>query len=151
MGSIPGSGRSLGEGHDNPLLCSCQENPMERGAWWATGSQRVRHDWRDWAHIHTQGKMHVPSDLISAHLKHWVLRAVRRPWRENQKTDPWTFTAGVAYSFLCLIFFLTFQYFHILSYLTLIFFNVYIVHLGHFRPQRTVFKSSICLNKLSTI
>ena len=31
------------------------------------------------------------------------------------------------------------------------FFNVYIIHLGHFRPQRTVFKSSICLNKLFTI
>ena len=42
-GSIPGSGRSLGEGNGNPLLYSCLENPMDRGAWWATvrGSQRV--------------------------------------------------------------------------------------------------------------
>jgi len=35
-GSIPGSGRSPGEGNDNPLQYSCLENPMKRGAWWAT-------------------------------------------------------------------------------------------------------------------
>ena len=35
-GSIPGSGRSPGGGHDNPLQFSCLENPMDRGAWWAT-------------------------------------------------------------------------------------------------------------------
>ena len=34
-GSIPGSGRSPGEGHGDPLQCSCLENPMDRGAWWA--------------------------------------------------------------------------------------------------------------------
>ena len=35
-GSIPGSGRSPGEGSGNSLQCSCLENPMDRGAWWAT-------------------------------------------------------------------------------------------------------------------
>jgi len=35
-GSIPGSGRSPGEGNDNPLQYSCLENPMDRGAWQAT-------------------------------------------------------------------------------------------------------------------
>ena len=35
-GSIPGSGRSPGGGHGNPLQCSCLGNPMHRGAWWAT-------------------------------------------------------------------------------------------------------------------
>ena len=35
-GSIPGSGRSLGGGHGNPLQYSCQQNHMDRGAWWAT-------------------------------------------------------------------------------------------------------------------
>ena len=34
-GSIPGSGRSPGEGHSNPLQYSCLENPTDRGAWWA--------------------------------------------------------------------------------------------------------------------
>ena len=36
MGSIPGLGRAPGGGHDNPLQYSCLENPMGRGAWWAT-------------------------------------------------------------------------------------------------------------------
>ena len=34
-GSIPGSGRSPGRGHGNPLQYSCLENPMEREAWQA--------------------------------------------------------------------------------------------------------------------
>jgi len=33
MGLIPGLGRSPGEGNDNPLQYSYQENPMDRGAW----------------------------------------------------------------------------------------------------------------------
>ena len=36
LGLIPGSGRSPGEGNGNPLQYSCLENPMDRGAWWAT-------------------------------------------------------------------------------------------------------------------
>ena len=35
-GSIPGSGRSPGEGNGNQLQYSCLENSMDRGAWWAT-------------------------------------------------------------------------------------------------------------------
>ena len=36
LGSIPGSGRSPGEGRGNPLQYSYLENPRDRGAWWAT-------------------------------------------------------------------------------------------------------------------
>ena len=36
QGSIPGSGRSPGEGNGNPLQYSCLENPMDRGDWRAT-------------------------------------------------------------------------------------------------------------------
>ena len=36
LGSIPGSGRSPGEGNGNPLQCSCLENPRDWGAWRAT-------------------------------------------------------------------------------------------------------------------
>ena len=36
MGSIPGSGRSPGEGNGNPLQYSCLEKPMDRGTLWAT-------------------------------------------------------------------------------------------------------------------
>ena len=35
-GSIPGSGRSPGGGHGNPLQYSCLENPVDRGVWLAT-------------------------------------------------------------------------------------------------------------------
>ena len=45
-GSIPGSGRSPGEGNGNLLHYSCQGNPMHRKAWQAAiqGVARVRHD-----------------------------------------------------------------------------------------------------------
>ena len=43
-GSIPGSGISLREENGNILKYSCLESPMDRGAWWAHGSQRVGHD-----------------------------------------------------------------------------------------------------------
>ena len=36
LGSIPGWGRSPGEGNGNPLQYSCLENSMDGGAWWAT-------------------------------------------------------------------------------------------------------------------
>ena len=35
VGSVPGTGRSPGGGHSNPLQYSCLGNPMDRGAWWA--------------------------------------------------------------------------------------------------------------------
>ena len=46
LGSIPGSGKSPGEGNGNPLQYSCLENPVDRGAWQATvlGVARVGHD-----------------------------------------------------------------------------------------------------------
>ena len=36
LGSIPGSGRSPGEGNGDPLQYSCLRNPMDRGTWWVT-------------------------------------------------------------------------------------------------------------------
>ena len=36
LGSVPGWGRSPGEGNGDPLQDSCLENSMDRGAWWAT-------------------------------------------------------------------------------------------------------------------
>ena len=36
LGSIPGSGRSPGEGNGNPLQYSCLENSIDRETWWAT-------------------------------------------------------------------------------------------------------------------
>ena len=52
-GSIPRSGRSLGEGSGNPLQYFCLGNPMDRGACWPMvhGVCRVRHDWSDLARL----------------------------------------------------------------------------------------------------
>ena len=44
LGSIPGSGRSPGEGSDYHLQYSCLENSMDRGAWWPT-VHRVAKSW----------------------------------------------------------------------------------------------------------
>ena len=52
VGSIPGSGRSPGEVHGNPLQRSCLENPMDRGAWWATVHRVTKTGVIKHAHVH---------------------------------------------------------------------------------------------------
>ena len=56
MNSIPGSGRSPGEGNGNPLQYSCLESPMDRGAWQTTvlGIAKSQTWLSNWAHIHIQ-------------------------------------------------------------------------------------------------
>ena len=44
VGSMPGLGRSPGEGNGNPLQYSCLGNPMESVRLQSMGSQRVRHN-----------------------------------------------------------------------------------------------------------
>ena len=72
MDSIPGPGRSPGGGHDNPLQYFCLENPLDRGAWWAT-VHRVAKSWtqlkplsacvharaRTRTHTHTHARTHT--------------------------------------------------------------------------------------------
>ena len=50
-GSIPGSGKSPGGGHGNPLQYFCLENSMDRGPWWAAvcGVAESEHDESDLA------------------------------------------------------------------------------------------------------
>ena len=64
-GSIPGSGRSPGEGHGNPFQCSCLESPMDRGTWKAIahGVTKSQARFSDWActHTHTHTHTHTPS------------------------------------------------------------------------------------------
>ena len=52
MGSIPGSGRSPGGGHSNPLQYSCLENPMDRGAWWAIAHNSQSQTRLKWLSMH---------------------------------------------------------------------------------------------------
>ena len=64
VGSIPGSGRSLGGGNGNPLQYSCQENPMDRGSWRATV--------RGVLESQTQLSKHVHLHLLVSE-EHWML------------------------------------------------------------------------------
>ena len=67
LGLIPGSGRSPGEGNDYPLQCSCLENPMDRGAWWAT-VHRTAGSWT-WLSTHS----HTTGFLVMYRFELWVM------------------------------------------------------------------------------
>ena len=54
LGSIPGLGRSLGEGNGYPLQYSCLENSMDRGAWQAT-VHGVTKSWIQLSDFHSLG------------------------------------------------------------------------------------------------
>ena len=63
-GSIPGSGRSPGEGNGNPLQYSCLENSMNRGAWWAIVhwvTQSLTRLSDEHFHFHTDIKVYLTS------------------------------------------------------------------------------------------
>ena len=65
VGSIPESGRSPGEGHGNPLQYFCLENPMDRGAWWAT-VHGVTQSWTQLKRLSTVSVLGIPD--IQAYL-----------------------------------------------------------------------------------
>ena len=69
---IPGSGRSLGGGHGNPLQYSCQENLRDRRTWWAT-VHRVTKSWTWLKQLgaYSQGIQYV--DLICIDTERWLL------------------------------------------------------------------------------
>ena len=60
VGSIPGSGRSSGGGHSNPLQYFCLEKSMDRGAWWATVHE-VREP--DTSEVTEHACMHIESQM----------------------------------------------------------------------------------------
>ena len=64
LGTIPGLGRSPGERYGYPLQCSCQENPMDRGAWQVT--------------VHGVAKSQTWQKLMLLYLKHYTWR---RQWQ----------------------------------------------------------------------
>ena len=74
LGLIPGSGRSPGEGNGYPLQYSCLENPMDRGAWWATvHGVAKRHDWE--TNTFTLFQI-CPATVLKAHSVHFICRAM---------------------------------------------------------------------------
>ena len=63
LGLIPGSGRSPGGGHGNPLQYYCLENPMDRGAWWDT--------------VHGVAKSQTCLKQLSTHTyMQWIVRII---------------------------------------------------------------------------
>ena len=65
--SIPRLGRSPGAGNGNPLQYSCLENPMDRGAWWAT------------VHGVTESQMWLSSTIYILLLKVHLVKAMVFP------------------------------------------------------------------------
>ena len=65
VGSIPGSGRSPGEGSGNPHQYSCLENPMDRGVWQATYISwgHTELDTTKHTHIHTHTHTQTPTQV----------------------------------------------------------------------------------------
>ena len=83
-GSIPGLGRSPGEGNGNALQYSCLENSIDRGAWWAA-VHRATEGWTwlsHWKHTHTHTHTQSNTWLIeSADLEPWI-HGVLTAWGE---------------------------------------------------------------------
>ena len=65
---IPGSGRSPGEGHSNPLQYSCLENPMDRVVWWATvhsiAKSQTRLKWLSTVQLTAQYRLNADMKLM---------------------------------------------------------------------------------------
>ena len=91
-GLIPGSGRSPGGGHDNPLQYSCLENPMNRGTWWATvhgvskGSDttKVTKRTHTHAHTHTHTRKQKNSDEHFGQPNIFFFRLFSLMWSESE-------------------------------------------------------------------
>ena len=73
--SLRGLGRSRREGHGNPLQYSCLENPMDRGALWATlhgvGKSQIRLKWLS-TYVHTHTKIRETDVWHVARLPEWI-------------------------------------------------------------------------------
>ena len=65
VASVPGSGRSSGGGHGNPLQYSCLENPIDRGAWQATVHSFTELDKAEWLNNHT----HIHTKMCIFHMQ----------------------------------------------------------------------------------
>ena len=80
VGLIPVLGRSYGGGHGNPLQDSCLENPMDRGAWWAT-VHRVAKSWTQlkWLSTHAP-PCELSTDTFSSVQSLSLVQLFATPW-----------------------------------------------------------------------
>ena len=91
-GSIPGSGRSPGEGNGNPLQYSCLENSIDKGDWWATG-HRVTKELDTTEHAHTHTHTHpFKTKLAHSHCgssQSWEFSRLLIKHQEARFQTPW--------------------------------------------------------------
>ena len=85
---IPASGSSTGEGNVKPLQYSCPENPMGRGAWWAT-VHGVEKSWtRLRTHAATQPSCHKKEKVNHLNLGNMSLNQIKSRSGRNQESRP---------------------------------------------------------------
>ena len=85
--SIPGLGRSPGEGNNNPLQYSCLENPMDRGAWPATVHQVAK-------------ELNTTEQLTHTHTRKDTLKLKTIPYTLLSRSDHVQLTLWIHYCFL---------------------------------------------------
>ena len=80
LGSIPGCGRSPGEGYGDPLHYSCLENSMGGGAWWATVHGVTDSDIANATNTHTR-------EILRVFLQNWgtILQADRLAYEKDME------------------------------------------------------------------
>ena len=85
LGLIPGSGRSPGGGHGNPLQYSCWENSMDRGAWGLTVHKVAKRLSNSYTHTHTHThtiRLYQPSEFMSKSKAH-ALPLFQNAWSSS--------------------------------------------------------------------
>ena len=78
LGSIPGSGRSPGEGNGNPLQYSYLENHMNRGVFWATGHGVAKLDMTEWL---PHCPIHGCESWTIKNAEHWRIDTFELCWK----------------------------------------------------------------------
>ena len=98
----PGVGRSPGEGNGNPLQYFCLENPMDRGAWWATVHGKVS-DMTERLHFHFQTMVEVMKIMVTSFRRSHACTATltaSNPAAGHHQTTPPLDTPGHSHSSL---------------------------------------------------
>ena len=85
VGLIPGRGRSPGGGNHNPLRYSCLENPMDRGAWWATVHRVVK----SWILLKQFSTPFKEQTFFFFFDKKFFLKNTMMFWQNNRQADQW--------------------------------------------------------------
>ena len=86
MGLIPGLERSPGEGNGNSLQCSCLENPMDGGAWWAMIHRVLKSQTRLSMHIAVSGRKPKKAESLDPAFCSWAAKPDSNSNLSNSKT-----------------------------------------------------------------